>query len=136
MDEKNQTHKYGISMFHQLHCLGILRGAFQMLHESTDSHQPDLRETRIHRRDDEIHRSASAHELHYNQDHWTHCFDYLRQAILCNADGTIEPPKVNTDGHEIVDGMVERQCKDWGILYLASEQSGDNSGMAMGGHDG
>ncbi|KAK2011707.1 hypothetical protein LZ32DRAFT_511519, partial [Colletotrichum eremochloae] len=109
-------HKYGISMFHQLHCLDILRRAFQMLLEATDLHQPEMQQ-----------RSSNPHESHYDQDHWTHCFDYLRQqSILCNADGTMEPPKINSHGHEIVDGMIERQCKDWGILYLASEQSGDN----------
>lgn len=49
-------------------------------------------------------------------DHAQHCFDYLRQSIMCAGDMTIEharePPlgekRVTTDGWG-----VEHQCKDW-----------------------
>lgn len=78
-EKDNRKHKYGISMFHQLHCLAILRGAFQMFHETMDPHQVDLRETPAHRRGEEMQRNPNPHESHYDQDHWTHCFDYLRQ---------------------------------------------------------
>ncbi|KAH7633117.1 hypothetical protein B0T09DRAFT_86396 [Sordaria sp. MPI-SDFR-AT-0083] len=56
---------YGVSMFHQLHCLDILRRSF-------------WRETYF--------RNTSDAEFH---DHRAHCLDFLRQAIMCNGDVTM-----------------------------------------------
>jgi hypothetical protein len=41
--------------------------------------------------------------------HTEHCFDYLRQAILCAADITLE--RVRVDGS--IDIGSPRVCKDW-----------------------
>lgn len=38
------------------------------------------------------------------------------KTILCNADGTIEPPKLKPTGEEFVNGMGQRECKDWTLL--------------------
>ncbi|KAL1617122.1 hypothetical protein SLS56_011125 [Neofusicoccum ribis] len=63
----NETHKvYGISMFHQLHCLNFLRFAYWP--ERITEMPPD--------------------EVGYHRDH---CLDYIRQAIQCNGDVTFEP---------------------------------------------
>ena len=43
--------------------------------------------------------------------------------ILCNADDTIEAPKIGRKGDDIVDGMGSRVCKDWNLLYTESIQS-------------
>jgi hypothetical protein len=42
--------------------------------------------------------------------HTEHCFDYIRQAILCEADITLEP--VNEDGSIQIGSP--RVCRDWG----------------------
>lgn len=39
------------------------------------------------------------------------------------ADATIEQPKLSDDGDPYIDGMDERRCKDWEILYNASVRS-------------
>lgn len=49
-------------------------------------------------------------------DHVEHCFDYLRQSIMCAGDMTIEhalePPL--GEKRETTDGWgVKHQCKDW-----------------------
>ncbi|GME33977.1 hypothetical protein F5Y19DRAFT_445823 [Neofusicoccum parvum] len=63
----DETHKvYGISMFHQLHCLNFLRFAYW------PERIPEM----------------PADEVGYLQDH---CLDYIRQAIQCNGDVTFEP---------------------------------------------
>lgn len=61
------THKvYGVSMFHQLHCLNFLRFAYYP--EAIEDMAPwDI----------------AAHR--------DHCLDFIRQAIMCNGDSTFEP---------------------------------------------
>ena len=48
--------------------------------------------------------------------HWDHCFDYLRQALMCTADTTLEELEMNERGDVIgrVDGWgTEHVCRDW-----------------------
>lgn len=54
-------------------------------------------------------------------DHTEHCFHYLRQAILCNADTTLEPGgsgEVLPDGSIVAPkGPVTHTCRDWRQVY-------------------
>ena len=66
-EEDNTIISYGISMFHQLHCLIALRGV--IFPETSHKH----------------HNSTSkAHSGDHGQDrwHWAHCFDYRAQVFL------------------------------------------------------
>ncbi|KAH8890013.1 hypothetical protein GQ53DRAFT_825020 [Thozetella sp. PMI_491] len=56
-----------ITMFHQLHCIARIRKALQLAHQGVDP-GVDSR----------------------SDAHWPHCLGYLRQSVLCWADGTIE----------------------------------------------
>ena len=51
------------------------------------------------------------------QHHIAHCFDYLRQAIMCAGDLTLEwamPPFESTGLRSSVDGWgITHQCKNW-----------------------
>jgi hypothetical protein len=53
--------------------------------------------------------------LRPQEDHVYHCFDYIRQGLMCNADLTVEWPREEENGERVaVDGWgVEHQCKDW-----------------------
>jgi hypothetical protein len=49
-------------------------------------------------------------------DHVEHCFDYLRQTLMCAGDMTIEHSREPPLGEkrDTTDGWgVEHQCKDW-----------------------
>lgn len=63
------------------------------------------------------HPSRSAQEHHHNHQelvHIDHCFDYIRQAIMCAADPSIE--HVGSKG--TVNGWgVEHQCRSWENLF-------------------
>ncbi|TDZ22478.1 Oxidase ustYa [Colletotrichum orbiculare MAFF 240422] len=78
---------YGISVFHQFHCLEAILNQFQLKHDG----QP----------------------LSQSAQHLLHCFDYLRQAILCCGDCTTET--FDRDGllhHRNTVGMkTPRVCK-------------------------
>ena len=63
--------------------------------------------------------------------HIQHCLRYLRQAVLCYADTTLEPdePVLRDDGKWVHAaggvGSVHR-CKDWRVLfdYLVDHEPG------------
>ncbi|ELR10150.1 hypothetical protein VC83_00726 [Pseudogymnoascus destructans] len=78
------TEIYSISMFHQIHCLSILKDAFG--------------------RD----RDVSEHQA--AESNLGHCFDYLRQAIMCTGDTTLETALVNAD--DVISGF-----DGWGVLH-------------------
>ncbi|OAQ59209.1 hypothetical protein VFPPC_10239 [Pochonia chlamydosporia 170] len=114
--ERNKTHKLGIAMFHQLHCLAMLRSEMQYLHQIIAVlKDPTRGELPV--------RPKESDPLDHDKGYALHCFDYLRQSLLCMADATIEQPKLSDDGDPYIDGMDERRCKDWEILYNASVRS-------------
>jgi len=84
---------FGVTMFHQMHCLVRLRAVF-----AGD-------------RDD--------------SGHVEHCFNYLRQAILCNSDITLEPGETqktirpNGEIHTHVVGGINtsHKCRDWKQVF-------------------
>ncbi|KAI1081557.1 hypothetical protein F5B20DRAFT_579419 [Whalleya microplaca] len=110
VEEKNrEIAKYGVSMFHQLHCLSMIRsmllgGEMHMGHIRDESHG--------------VKESESAED----RDHWLHCFDYLIQGILCSADDSLEKSiKVLGPGskeEDVINGMGhEHQCRNATLLY-------------------
>lgn len=81
---------YGVSMYHQLHCLDVIRRMITAKSNTTDD--------RAH--------------------HADHCLSYLRQAILCHSDLTLEPAhlKLLDDGRylrEISNMSRTHDCHDW-----------------------
>ena len=60
----------------------------------------------------------AGHHYHYGlnlTDHIPHCFDYIRQALMCAGDLTLEWPRTEKNGQRFaVDGWgVPHQCKSW-----------------------
>lgn len=57
--------------------------------------------------------------------HIEHCFDYLRQNIMCAGDLTLEKARVDTDGHRrTTDGWnTAHQCKDWEEIKSIVEEN-------------
>ncbi|KAG1866876.1 hypothetical protein F4604DRAFT_2022646 [Suillus subluteus] len=74
---------FGVSMFHQIHCLQMIRLAL----------------------------------INGSNDHSGHCFNFLRQAILCNSDTTLDPVYIN-GSMAGSDGLgVTHICRDWSQVY-------------------
>ncbi|KAG4032579.1 hypothetical protein MFRU_006g00500 [Monilinia fructicola] len=141
-DQRVEKHKYGITMFHSLHCLGIMRMGVQELFREMEELKVEVEgskgdmggmgrgdgdgDGKVRENAKKV-RGGTGHDFghaeHGDPLHWLHCFDYLRQTILCNADGTLEPPKLDSRGKENVDGMGERQCRDPEELWRLSLES-------------
>ncbi|KAK5136776.1 hypothetical protein LTR08_002072 [Meristemomyces frigidus] len=95
-----QGEVYDISLFHQLHCLSNIRKQSLTL-------QAALGRDNWH----EIYNVLLKHQ----EDHVYHCFDYIRQALMCAGDMTIEWPRTEPDGRRFaVDGWgITHECKSW-----------------------
>ena len=85
-----------LSVYHQLHCLDGMRHAFYIMYEAAKSGE------RV-----DFENLAEPFQLM----HTTHCIDFLRQKIMCNADVTIEYVGPEHNG-TIVFGN-EYQCTRW-----------------------
>ncbi|TIA36905.1 hypothetical protein D6C78_05089 [Aureobasidium pullulans] len=117
--------RYSVAMYHQLHCLGLIRNQYWRLIEilSTDSTAAIGKE--------EVHK-----QLH--QHHPQHCFAYIAESIMCSGDLTIEWAKVEKDGSRTqVDGWgVTHQCKDPdAILEWMKANHGPSKGSNVHLHD-
>lgn len=88
-----QKRLFGVSMYHQLHCLLRLQQA------AADSSGSDVSGT------------LEGGEVH-------HCLNYLRQALLCAANVRLEPLRRNrTSGALSTNGIgLEHRCKDWTLV--------------------
>lgn len=91
---------YDISLFHQLHCLTGIRNHLYLLQGSIGRNN-----------------SQQIQDILLNPQvpHVQHCFDYIRQALMCAGDMTIEWPRTEPDGSRFAfDGWgVAHECKSW-----------------------
>ncbi|KXG48868.1 Protein of unknown function DUF3328 [Penicillium griseofulvum] len=81
--QKETGEIYGVSMFHQIHCLGVIRRDYYKLAMGIQT-------------DDHSVKEEAERQLAY--EHTGHCFDYLRQAFECSGDMTLEWPRTEKDG--------------------------------------
>jgi len=71
-----------------------------------------------------INENDTSHMKH--SSHLAHCFDYLRQGVMCAGDMTLEPAFELTGedaGVKAVNGWnVEHQCKNYQMIYDFAEE--------------
>ncbi|KAI1810429.1 hypothetical protein GGS20DRAFT_567584 [Poronia punctata] len=80
------------TVFHQLHCLYIIRRAYYS-------------------------RASTIEEFDFGKNrtvHVAHCFDYLQQGLTCSADTTVESAAGNENG--FLGSGFGRQCNDFDAL--------------------
>ncbi|KAI0009997.1 hypothetical protein F4779DRAFT_639808 [Xylariaceae sp. FL0662B] len=96
----NEEWVYGVSVLHQLHCLGSIRSLLMNLLE-TKEHPHETR-------------SSGGHSDH-SISHVLHCFDYIRQGLQCAADVTLEKADASTmESHGWGDTHV---CRSWDAVW-------------------
>jgi len=114
----NETYKtgHGVSMFHALHCLSMIRDVMKRSKSGAVAHSHGFKRG--------IDVGKSEDEMHIG-----HCLSYIAQSLLCSADGTLERPKTYTDDggnvlRDDVDGEdVKHQCKGASYLREKIEQT-------------
>ncbi|EFQ95298.1 hypothetical protein P3342_002233 [Pyrenophora teres f. teres] len=146
-----------IAVFHELHCLHGLRLSYfktsyalsKMRHQHHQQRQEQDPYT-THPRDDHPHIAGSftlnpyleslLAEHNHGHEHITHCFEYLRQALMCAADTNLEGTKMQEferadGGKGYVLGSdawgTKRVCRGFeGVKRWAEKwRSGDEGGI-------
>ncbi|KAK3690282.1 hypothetical protein B0T22DRAFT_378992, partial [Podospora appendiculata] len=110
--------KAGLSMFHQLHCLASLRHfMWELMHDRVD------RETMLREWPEDVF-NPPYHTATQGMWHYAHCFDYLRQAVSCSADLSLEfVSATGFSGRAIVDGLdYPHECKSWDAIWKYAEE--------------
>ncbi|KAI1120109.1 hypothetical protein F5Y10DRAFT_259064 [Nemania abortiva] len=87
-----------LAVYHQLHCLEIIRSGYW---SAMDGVKPSH---------------------HADPSHLRHCFDYLRQSVMCSADTNLEPV---IEGRRGVNGFgSDRKCRDFSRLSAWADKWG------------
>jgi len=84
---------YFVAVFHQLHCLSVVRAALFHYHEHK--------------------------EQTVEWSHMIHCVDSIRQALMCSADDTL---LYSNDSQTYGDGQLH-VCRDWRALVKWTEDN-------------
>ncbi|TLD34271.1 hypothetical protein PspLS_01041 [Pyricularia sp. CBS 133598] len=105
------------SVYHQLHCLySTMRSYYDLLDIVKNNHT----------------KRELPKDPAWNKEHLNHCWDYLRQNIMCTADVTLEWHRWN---EKVEDGWgYEHQCKDWDALtkWVLERRTSNNWGLLRG----
>ncbi|QPG98820.1 hypothetical protein C2857_000151 [Epichloe festucae Fl1] len=131
-DGDGDSDRLGIAMFHQLRCLAVLRTEMLRLRDRMrilegEVHQHSRGGGVLSRQ--ALRGGGTVNPLDREGEYPMHCFDYLRQSLLCLSDATIERPRQYDSGKPLIDGMGGRSCRDWEILYRASVRSDERPVM-------
>lgn len=125
---------YMTSGAHQLHCLVSLRFLVPTLAASITDQA--CRKTMVRDYIESQNPSSSTtHEKrkvnsHAPIPHLYHCLDYVRQAVICTGDTTLEPVDYvlgkdgTSDGFEIDSSVTARTCRDWDLMKRVMDQFG------------
>lgn len=91
--EKIAPETSGLVVYHGLHCLKSLRDVYYAALDGKMSHD-----------------MAEEHSHLNGPHHVRHCFDYLRQSLMCSADTNIEPVSKELKG--VTGWGFTRTCRD------------------------
>ncbi|KAK0706208.1 hypothetical protein B0T26DRAFT_788870 [Lasiosphaeria miniovina] len=109
--------EYTVSVFHQVHCLAAIKSKVSKLQDW------------YHGENDKEYLAFALSQEHMRDDHIYHCIDYIRQAIVCCGDTTLE--KSRTVDGKIVQGVdgwgVEHQCRDFKAIFAYGEAHRTNN---------
>ena len=117
-----------VSVFHQLHCLvrpfvTHLSGPL-LQHFPANSLQNALRVSYYAANAANYKTVSAGNDNDHSAAHVKHCFDYLRQALMCAADMTLEPLRPPQKGKILgVHGWgVEHTCRHWDEVRMWTEE--------------
>ncbi|KMP00330.1 hypothetical protein CIRG_00472 [Coccidioides immitis RMSCC 2394] len=111
----NGQMKYGISMFHQLHCLAAIRKVFyDMLQGTFDKEKFLAADVNVGSPDF----VPNGHGLWHAQ----HCFNYVRQGLQCAGDMSLEIPTYFNGTPIVVGWNSPHKCRNWDAMWRYAEE--------------
>ena len=106
----------GLAFVHQLHCLVSLSN-------TPPPFSFDLSNSKIHIQDKLRQALTVTHKEDLTPRHLSHCVEYLRHSIMCNADANLEYRKVDPASDRVeTPGDDVHLCRGFGELFHFSEK--------------
>ncbi|WEW60174.1 hypothetical protein PRK78_005659 [Emydomyces testavorans] len=112
----NGQMKYGISMFHQLHCLTAIREVFYDMLDGTFDKKKFLAADVNVGSPDFV---PNGHGLWHVQ----HCFNYVRQGLQCAGDMSLEIPTYFNGTPIVVGWNSPHKCRSWDAMWRYAEEN-------------
>lgn len=94
----------GVAVFHELHCVNMLRVGYYAALDGTIGKMQMIHD----------------HNKRPDPHHLRHCFDYLRQSLVCAADSNLEPVDFELGG--VTGWSFQRTCRDFDRIKDWAEQ--------------
>ncbi|KAK0635026.1 hypothetical protein B0T17DRAFT_623301 [Bombardia bombarda] len=118
----NNREIFSVAMFHQLHCLHYMLKEFNKLLDPNKTHHDGQHEQQTgpgHEHSDESHEEAMKHV--------GHCFDYLRNSLMCCGDVAFEGQGSDVEGAGTLGEASYHVCKDFDKIKAWTEAARFNS---------
>ncbi|KAF2667309.1 hypothetical protein BT63DRAFT_456614 [Microthyrium microscopicum] len=113
---------YQITMYHQLHCLAMVRKMlWDVVLGNEDAKQllggsiPDMTS------EDTLGNYNTT--VHWRLQHADHCLDFIRQGLQCNGDVGLEPAIMGENNiiAGVMFGTISHQCRSWDYVRKFAE---------------
>lgn len=119
-----QKRFFGLSLYHQMHCLDALRATINgKAHHHRSLSQYSYADEDVYEDEDEDEGAYGGEGLETRASektkvyHTSHCLNYLRETLLCAADVTLEP-EIAPGAQNVGQGLgVTHVCKDWSKVH-------------------
>lgn len=130
--EAPQEPRFGISVFHSIHCLVQMSFSSNLQFKLVLSANSTKDALRFHALGLRPTAASEANESISNEEHIFHCFEYLYDSLICGADATIE---WETEAGSI-DGIgIPHQCANFDALLRWTIENQPSNSAESGTHD-
>ncbi|KAG5938707.1 hypothetical protein E4U53_007954 [Claviceps sorghi] len=97
LDRSRNEQNAMVSVYHQLHCLYRTRTGYFA--------------------------AVAGNISHSDLDHLSHCWDYLRQSVMCSADTTLEWMGSTPDQDGTTGWGYQHKCRDWSAIFSWAQEN-------------
>ncbi|KAG5993764.1 hypothetical protein E4U52_001681 [Claviceps spartinae] len=97
LDQSMTAQNAMVSVYHQMHCLYRARKGYFV--------------------------AAAGNASDVELGHLSHCWDYLRQSIMCSADTTLEWMGSTPDEDGTTGWGYQHKCRDWSAIFSWAEEN-------------
>ncbi|KAG5926196.1 hypothetical protein E4U42_003536 [Claviceps africana] len=108
LDKSRDEQNAMVSVYHQLHCLAAKLAFANNLQYRTRTG---------------YFAAVAGNISHSDLDHLSHCWDYLRQSVMCSADTTLEWMGSTPDQDGTTGWGYRHTCRDWSAIFSWAQEN-------------
>ncbi|KAI1327351.1 hypothetical protein F5Y16DRAFT_372266 [Xylariaceae sp. FL0255] len=116
---------FAVSVFHQIHCLQVIFSEFNALLDTSDTSNHGRRRRKISVRSSQQHHHHGQAEAEEEDtlEHVGHCFDYIRNSLMCCGDTALEGQGSNTEKPGTLGEGSKHVCRNLQAIKTWTEEN-------------